>query len=625
MLASIGVFALVVVLVSSSLGVLTTLYQLKSQRFDGRSMIFAKLTFIASISAMLILAFAFYLNDFSIQYVIDHSNTRLPLFYRIAAVWGGHEGSLLFWLVIIATWSLMIFPQAKRIDNGYAERFLMLMQLLSVLFCGFILFLSNPFITTEIVPIDGRDLNPMLQDFGLVIHPPFLYLGYVGFAAIFALAFAALLMKEIPAQWFTLCQRWNLWAWSWLTLGIVIGSWWAYNELGWGGWWFWDPVENASLLPWLTSTALIHTLLASRYYSQLKLWSFVLAIVSFCLSVLGTFLIRSGLLTSVHAFALDPTKGVILLAILGVLLFSALGVLVWRSDEIVDKSIPSVWSPTLVLLIAAGLATLVTCIVLIGTFYPMVYQLAGLGSISVGAPYFNQLVAPISSLVIACLFLLPHLNFADKAINKTTLATSGVVATACMIAALLFTQVSLFVASVFGLAVATILHLIVNFRRKSPSSLLAHIGFALACLGAFGNSALSDERSFVLTIDTPAQFNDFEVNLVTNDYLIGSNYTAERLAVELRRDGQTMHQLMPEKRHYFPREVVMSEASVSATLLGDYYITMGEKFKPGEYAVRIQYRAMIRWVWLGALLMACAPIVYILGARVSVSRKKRYA
>lgn len=626
MVASVGVFTLAVCVISALMVVVAGLATFTSRfRLNLQVDVPVHLAFLSSLAAIMLLGYAFVSNDFSLAYVSSHSNTQLPIFFQIAAVWGGHEGSLLFWLVTLSSWNSVIALQRNRIPDNYRIRVMMVMGAIITTFALFILFASNPFETNAILPIEGRDLNPMLQDIGLVLHPPLLYIGYVGFAATFSFAFAALLMPNIPEYWFKLCRAWNAVAWVFLTLGIVLGSWWAYKELGWGGWWFWDPVENASLLPWLTSTALMHSLQVSHAKQQLKGWSFSLAIITFCLSLLGTFVVRSGVLTSVHAFAVDPTKGLLLLAILAILLFGALTALILRSEKIVSKTITGLLSKGGIVLLVCGVLALATLVVWLGTFYPMVYQLAGLGNISVGAPYFNQMMLPLT-LVGLLLMLVTGIKSAPNLVIKCTI----LVGSALLLALLIFIYPMTFSPM---LTFASYLVIVVVALHVLPSKLtgvfgsvpmrLAHVGLAIAIFGALGNAQLSYEVSDKMYQDSQRQFRDTVITFDDRTLVVGPNYTSEQVHFVLSRDDEIEARLVPEKRHYQVRNMLMSEPAIHSDWLGDVYLTLGEKLDNQSYAVRIQYKAFIRWIWFGGLLSAFA-VSLTLVPKTLLKIEKRY-
>ena len=371
---------------------------------------------MASLS-LIVLAILFASDRFEFEYVATHSNIALPPFFKLAAVWGGHQGSMLFWVFTLNLWAGLI--SFTRHSNGrYIAHVLWIMTLFVAAFSWFTLLASNPFVYAQTLLTQGRDLNPMLQDVGLIFHPPLLYLGYIGYSTVLAFALAALMQKPYDNQWVTLCKPWAISAWAFLTLGILVGSWWAYNELGWGGWWFWDPVENASLLPWLTGTALLHSMVASRRQQQLMVWTLILALVTFSLSILGTFIVRSGVLTSVHAFAVNPGKGIALLGVLAVTLFASFALLIDRGEAIRSQKLTAIISRSYLVLLAIGLLVIATFTVFLGTFYPMVYELLQLGTISVGAPYFNTLLLPLSTLALTAMGWAPFLKWQSGLVNS---------------------------------------------------------------------------------------------------------------------------------------------------------------------------------------------------------------
>lgn len=515
MVGSLGLFSLVLVAVLSSLIGVHSFYQMLNKRAQNLGLIrsFSLSSAFFSLTSVALLGYAFVSDDFSILYVAEHSNTQLPSFFKLAAVWAGHEGSLLFWVLTISVWSGVIALQ-KHYSNEYQSRVLWVMNLLLAIFAWFTLFASNPFEMNSILPLEGRDLNPMLQDVGLIFHPPLLYLGYVGFSVVLAFAVAALLVDPIEFDWVVHCRSWCLVAWIFLTAGIILGSWWAYYELGWGGWWFWDPVENASLLPWLTSTALLHSLGVAKGKQQLLKWSLSLAFITFCLSILGTFIVRSGVLTSVHAFAVDPTKGIALLLILVLVLVSSFSLLIIREESFESSPITSFASKSFLSLVAVLIFVLATTVVVFGTFYPMIFELLGLGNISVGAPYFNLLIAPLALLALGVIGLAPLLSVKPQA-TKGVILLLAVLSLALgyvcyswqverQVMVLMTWSLAFWVllTHVYGLAVTRSS----KFQRKVWVMTFAHVGIAVLAIGAAMNSYHSFERSYKLSPGTQVEF-----------------------------------------------------------------------------------------------------------------------
>ncbi|MEZ9439290.1 heme lyase CcmF/NrfE family subunit [Vibrio atlanticus] len=627
MVGSLGLFSLVLVAVLSSIIGVHSFYQMLNKRTQNISLIrsFSLSSALFSLTSVALLGYAFVSDDFSILYVAEHSNTQLPSFFKLAAVWAGHEGSLLFWVLTISVWSGVIALQ-KHYSNEYQSRVLWVMNLLLAIFAWFTLFVSNPFEMNSILPLEGRDLNPMLQDVGLIFHPPLLYLGYVGFSVVLAFAVAALLVDPIEFDWVAHCRSWCLVAWIFLTAGIILGSWWAYYELGWGGWWFWDPVENASLLPWLTSTALLHCLGVAKGKQQLLKWSLSLAFITFCLSILGTFIVRSGVLTSVHAFAVDPTKGIALLLILMLVLVSSFSLLIIRGESFESNPITSFASKSFLSLVAVLIFVLATAVVVFGTFYPMVFELLGLGNISVGAPYFNLLIAPLALLALGVVGLAPLLSVkpqATKGVISLLVLMSLALGYVCyswqveqvqrQVMALMTWALAFWVllTHVYGLAVTRSS----KFQRKVWVMTFAHVGVAVLAVGAAMNSYHSFERSYKLSPDEQVEFMDWTLAHEDTELYVTSNFTAEKAILKLD-TGEQSFSISPERRHYQVRVMNMSEPAMKWFWHGDVYITMGEKVDATAYAFRVQYKAYARWIWFGGLFS-------ILGAVLSLTNRKK--
>ncbi|MGF1755692.1 heme lyase CcmF/NrfE family subunit [Vibrio makurazakiensis] len=619
MIANLGLFSLIFIIVATFfVSLLTGIQILKRERLNLGLIRGLTLTTAAfAILSILLLGIAFSTDDFSLAYVASHSNTQLPIFFKIAAIWAGHEGSLLFWVLTLSGWAGVISLKDTYKDE-YVGRVLWIMNLLIGTFALFTIIASNPFAVSSIIPQEGRDLNPMLQDVGLIFHPPLLYLGYVGFSAVLAFAIAALMTEELEYRWAEYCKSWCITAWSFLTSGIILGSWWAYYELGWGGWWFWDPVENASLLPWLTSTALLHCIIAANDKQQLIKWALSLAIVTFSLSILGTFIVRSGVLTSVHAFAVDPSKGLALLAILLTVLLSSFSLLIIRSERFSSKPLTKFWSKGFMILVAVSLFIIATLIVTLGTFYPMIFELVGLGTISVGAPYFNLLFGPLTLFALMLMgitpFVISNRSWPKSRKSLPTVALISIVL-GLVFYRFQYQNISILVAITWCLAMWVILShivMLVNTRklpakRKSEISLkawamsCAHIGIAVVAIGAAMNSEHSFEVNKKLEPTTEIKFLDWTVIHDETALIIGPNYTAERANLMLIKD-QDLYLVSPERRHYQVRVMNMSEPAMKWFWHGDIYITMGEKVDEKAYAFRIQYKAYVRWVWFGGLL-----------------------
>lgn len=567
--------------------------------------------------AIILLAYSFSQDDFSIMYIAQHSNSQLPFFFKIAALWGGHEGSILFWLFSLSLWAAFVAALHRRVDALINARVLAILGIIITGFCLFIIFLSNPFERIFPVPLEGRDLNPMLQDIGLIFHPPLLYLGYVGFAVNFAFAIAALLsgrMDSAIAHW---SRPWALLSWVFLTAGIALGSWWAYYELGWGGWWFWDPVENASLMPWLLGTALLHSLIATEQRGIFSYWTLLLSIFTFSMSLLGTFIVRSGVLTSVHAFAIDPSRGIMLLLILAIAVIGALVIFAFRANVSFSEARFGFLSKEAMLFLANVLLSIATLTVLLGTFYPMFFTLLGLGSISVGAPYFNN---TFTFPVLLSLFLMgigalvrwkytPKKNFAILFIPLILAVIAGISVP------LLLGGWYPVVAITVGLSFWLLFSWVITIKWMSLRRLgifLAHGGVAVMAIGAVLSSYYTKETSVRMGPGTEAELAGYHFTYKQTELLIGSNYTTEQASIEVRNSSSRIVALLePERRHYNARAMLMSEPGIQWGVFGDLYSVMGEKMNDTDYAIRLYYKPFIRWIWFGSIFMMAGGLILL--------------
>ncbi|MDU1142668.1 heme lyase NrfEFG subunit NrfE [Aeromonas rivipollensis] len=578
-------------------------------------------------AALLLLASCFGQDDFTLVYVAQHANSALPLGFKLAAVWGGHEGSMLFFVFALGLWGALVALCSKRVDPLIRTRVLAIMGLIVGLFALYTLIFSSPFDRQFPGPLEGRDLNPMLQDIGLIIHPPLLYLGYVGFAVNFAFAMAALHSGRLDGAVAHWSRPWALGSWVFLTAGIVLGSWWAYYELGWGGWWFWDPVENASLLPWLLGTALLHALIVCERRGAYGHAVLLLSIFTFALSLLGTFVVRSGVLTSVHAFAVDPSRGLTLLLLLGLLLTTALTLFALRADIRAPYARFGFWSKEGLL----GAAILLLCVacacVLLGTFYPMVFQSLHLGSLSVGAPYFNAVFVPLALCLMGLMTQIPRLRW-QRLARISPLGTLLPPLLGLLGGGLLSLgyreQGSMgwsgILANMASLWLIASLLLNVSFKTRDLSasrlgSLLAHLGVAVCALGIAQVSHHSQEGGTVLSAERPYRLGAHEFRYEGSEPIIGPNYTAERITLSVHKDDKEVARLTPERRHYSARTMNMNEPGIAWGMLGDLYVVLGEKMEPGAYAMRLHYKPLVRWIWLGGLLMMAGGALRLLARR----------
>ncbi len=577
--------------------------------------------------SLLLLASCFGLDDFTLVYVAQHANSTLPMGFKLAAVWGGHEGSMLFFVFALALWGALVALCSKRVDPLITTRVLAIMGLIVGLFALYTLIFSSPFDRQFPGPLEGRDLNPMLQDIGLIIHPPLLYLGYVGFAVNFAFAMAALHSGRLDGALAHWSRPWALGSWVFLTAGILLGSWWAYYELGWGGWWFWDPVENASLLPWLLGTALLHALVVCEKRGAYGHGVLLLSIFTFALSLLGTFVVRSGVLTSVHAFAVDPNRGLTLLLLLGLLLTCALTLFALRADTRAPYARFGLLSKEGLLGATILLLSVACACVLLGTFYPMVFQSLHLGSLSVGAPYFNAVFVPLALVLMALMTQIPRLRWqglmASSRLKMLLPPLLGLLGGGLL--SLGYREQgtlgwSGILANMISLWLIASLLLNVSFKTRDLSasrlgSLLAHLGVAVCALGIAQVSHHSQEGGTVLAANKPYRLGAHEFRYEGSEPLIGPNYTAERITVSVHKDGREVARLAPERRHYSVRTMNMNEPGIQGGLFGDLYVVLGEKMGPGAYAMRLHHKPLVRWIWLGGILMMAGGALRLLGRK----------
>ncbi|MCP4697037.1 MAG: heme lyase CcmF/NrfE family subunit [Gammaproteobacteria bacterium] len=581
-------------------------------------------------SVFLILAFAcltysFLNNDFSVLYVARHSNTALPVIYQVSAVWGGHEGSLLLWSLLLALWTVAVAAFSRSLSQAMAVRVIAVMGFVSIGFLLFMILTSNPFERVFPAPADGQDLNPLLQDFGLILHPPLLYMGYVGFSVAFAFAIAALLSGKLDSAWARWSRPWTLMAWMFLTLGIVLGSWWAYYELGWGGWWFWDPVENASFMPWLVGTGLLHSLAVTEKRGAFKNWTVLLAIIAFSLSLLGTFLVRSGVLTSVHAFATDPARGVFILIFLGVVVGASFLLYAWRAPDIPKGGSFELLSRETFLMLNNLLLVVAGAFVLLGTLYPLFLDALGMGKISVGPPYFSTMFLYIMIPLIAILGVGPLARwrkyekkdlFEDTRVSLVlSLAAGGIVSMwlvnkgGLMLFLGIAGAVWVTLAALKGihnrLAHKTeLLRALVNFPAAFYAMVIAHLGMAVFIVGVVVSNMYSVEKDVRMAPDVPLSAGGHEFVLETVNKVEGPNYTAHQGLVRVYKDEQEVAVLKPQKRVYHVRRMPMTEAAIDPGFTRDLYVALGEPLQQGAWSMRVYYKPFIRWIWLGGLMMA---------------------
>ncbi|MDO9214542.1 MAG: heme lyase CcmF/NrfE family subunit [Methylococcales bacterium] len=564
-------------------------------------------------------------HDFSVKYIATNSNTALPTIYLISGVWGAHEGSLLLWGLVLTVWTALVARFSKNIPEATVARVLGVMGLVSIGFLLFLLFTSNPFERLFPAPLEGRDLNPLLQDVGLAIHPPMLYMGYVGFSVAFAFAIAALLEGRLDAAWARWSRPWTNMAWMFLTLGIALGSWWAYYELGWGGWWFWDPVENASFMPWLVGTALLHSLAATEKRGVFKTWTVLLAIFAFSLSLLGTFLVRSGVLTSVHAFASDPTRGLFILIFLAVVVGGSLLLYAIRAPYVKSSATFELVSKESVILLNNVLLVVTAASILLGTLYPLVIDALGLGKISVGPPYFNAVFIPLMAplaIAVGIGMLLRWKKDSIQALAVRVRWLAGVCITGGLLVPLLMPFYSW--AAVLGITLAlwttaiTALSLVdrvgtqgFSLQRLAsiPSGFygmtIAHLGIAVFVIGITLTSVYSVEKDIRLAPEESVELSGYVFQFHNVKETEGVNYVAQQAFVTVSHNGEQVAQLEPQKRVYKVQTMPMTEAAIDAGLFRDLFVAIGEPLgKNGAWSLRIYYKSFIRWIWLGAIFMA---------------------
>ncbi|TXG87300.1 MAG: heme lyase CcmF/NrfE family subunit [Rhodocyclaceae bacterium] len=608
----------------------------------------------AQVAALLIsfafgcLTWAFVANDFSVTYVANHSNSLLPIQYRISGVWGGHEGSLLLWVLMLTWWALAVTFFSRQLPEAMVARVVGTLGLVSAGFLLFILFTSNPFDRLLPGAPEGRDLNPLLQDPGLVIHPPLLYMGYVGFSVAYAFAVAALLSGQLDAAWARWSRPWTTAAWIFLTLGIAMGSWWAYYELGWGGWWFWDPVENASFMPWLVGTALVHSLAVTEKRGSFKNWTVLLAISAFSLSLLGTFLVRSGVLTSVHAFATDPKRGIFILAFLVIVIGASLVLFAWRAPKVGLGGRFGLLSRESLLLTNNVLLVVACASVLLGTLYPLLIDALGLGKISVGPPYFDAVFVPLMVPVLFLVGVGPFARWKEASITELARALRWAFVAAAIVAIVMpFLYGSWKPLTALGLLLAAwiVFAGTLNFIERVQATRAggsffagmmrqprhffgmhtAHVGVAVFVVGVTMVSTYQEEKDVKMAPGDTVAVAGFEFRFNGVRQVNGPNYTALAGDFDLAREGKPLRKMYPEKRTYQSSAMPMTEAAIDAGLFRDLYVSLGEpidRLKPeGEWAVRVYHKPFVDWIWGGCVLMAIGGLIAILDRRYRVKSR----
>ncbi|MEQ1485125.1 heme lyase CcmF/NrfE family subunit [Methyloglobulus sp.] len=600
---------------------------------------FAQLLFV--VIAYGCLTYSFLTHDFSVKYAAMNSNTALPVLYLVSGVWGAHEGSLLLWALVLCCWTALVARFSRAIPDATVARVLGVMGMISIGFLLFLLLTSNPFERLFPAPIEGRDLNPLLQDVGLAIHPPMLYMGYVGFSVAFAFAIAALMQGRLDAAWARWSRPWTTIAWTFLTLGIALGSWWAYYELGWGGWWFWDPVENASFMPWLVGTALIHSLAATEKRGVFKTWTVLLAIFAFSLSLLGTFLVRSGVLTSVHAFASDPARGLFILIFLAIVIGGSLLLYAVRAPAVKSSATFEPVSRESVILINNVLLVVTAASILLGTLYPLVIDALGLGKISVGPPYFNAVFIPLMAplaIAVGCGMLL---RWKRDSLSDLTSRVRWLILS-CLVGGMALPLLMPFYswAAALGLTLAlwtvamTVLSFIdrlgdkgLSWERlaKIPAGFygmtIAHLGIAVFVVGITLTSVYSVEKDSRMTPGEILELSGYQFKFQGIKQAQGPNYIAQQGLITVSHEGKADVTLEPQKRVYQVQKMPMTEAAIDAGLFRDLFVAIGEPLgDEGAWSLRIYYKAFIRWIWLGAVFMAVGGLCATCDKRYRISK-----
>jgi len=608
----------------------------------------ASMQFALILVAFGCLTWSFVTADFSVLYVAEHSNSQLPFMYRFAAVWGGHEGSLLLWVLMLSGWTFAVTLLSRALPDEIVARVIGVLGLVSAGFLLFILFTSNPFQRLLPAAAEGRDLNPLLQDPGLVFHPPMLYMGYVGFSVAFAFALAALISGRLDAAWARWSRPWTLGAWMFLTLGIALASWWAYYELGWGGWWFWDPVENASFMPWLVGTALVHSLAVTEKRGCFKNWTVMLAITAFSLSLLGTFLVRSGVLTSVHAFATDPRRGIFILTLLAIVIGGSLFLFALRAPKIGLGGRFELVSRETLLLINNVLLIVAAACVLLGTLYPLLIDALGLGKLSVGPPYFNTVFVPLMLPALFLMALGPIAGWKVASLSAITkrLRPAMVIAVIVGVAApFAFGRWSPLVAFGLFLAAWILASVVVSASarlragqngesaiaslRRQPGSWyamhLAHVGIAVFVVGVTLVKGYEEEKDVRMSPGDTVTVGGYTLRFNGVQTVAGPNYRSAMGDVELSRAGRILRTMRPEKRTYASSAMPMTEAAIDAGFTRDVYVSLGEPIEGGAWSVRVYYKPFVDWIWGGCLVMAFGALLAISDRRYRLKRKASFA
>ncbi len=636
MIPEIGNFSLIIALAVALFLATVPLYG--AQKNNLQLMQFSRYAVVAQVFFVLVsflaLVYSFAIDDFSVRYIATNSNSALPMIYKISAVWGAHEGSFLLWLLILSIWSMAVAYFSKSLPISMTSRVLAVMGMLSIGFLLFIIFTSNPFERLFPAPMDGRDLNPLLQDPGLAIHPPMLYMGYVGFSVVFSITIAGLISGQLDSAWARWSRPWTVIAWVFLTLGIALGSWWAYYELGWGGWWFWDPVENASFMPWLIGTALLHSLIVTEKRGAFKSWTVLLSLMAFSLSLLGTFLVRSGVLVSVHAFASDPTRGSFILAFLVLVIGGSLMLYAIRGSSMSGGGHFNLFSKDTFMLLGNILLSVACAMVLLGTLYPLLDQMIDLGKLSVGEPYFNAVFVPIMLPALVIMSMAPLMRWKSDRFDRVfkQMLIPLAVALSVGIALFFIEKGSVMISVSVGLAALIVSSVVMSFinrvksksvglaLKKIPLSFygmnLAHIGVAVFIVGVTFTESMSLQKDLRMEQGDIISLGGYAFTFEGASSHEGPNYIAYEGAVSIiDPDGESIGVLTPQKRVYQVRGMPMTEAGIDAGLFRDLFVALAEQLENGAWSLRIYYKPFIRWIWLGCILMALGGFIAVMDKR----------
>ncbi len=595
---------------------------------------FAQLFFLVISFACLL--YAFVSDDFSVLYVASNSNTQMPTIFKVSALWGAHEGSLLLWAMVLAGWGAAVAFFGKGIPSLMLARVLSIMGLICVGFMLFMLMTSNPFERLVNIPLQGRQLNPLLQDIGLAIHPPLLYMGYVGMSVAFSFAMAAMMGGKLDAAWARWARPWTNFAWVCLTFGIALGSWWAYYELGWGGWWFWDPVENASLMPWIVGTALIHSLAVTEKRASFKVWTVLLAILAFSLSLLGTFLVRSGVLTSVHSFASDPARGLFILIFLLVVIGSSLLLFAFRAHKLKSTGTFSLISRESGLLVNNVILMVMAATVLLGTLYPLIIDALGSGKISVGPPYFNAIIVPLALVLFFVMGFGFYLRWKKDSIERVLRKTWIPLAAALLIALIvpwlmtsefnIKTILGLFAGSWISLSALMWILSLGSSPFKLPlatwGSVIAHIGMAITVVGITVVSLYDSEKDVRLEQGQSYELAGYTYTFKNIESIKVDNYSANRATMDVSQNGKLITTVYPEKRDYGPGAMPMTEAGIDAGFTRDLFVALGEQLGNNAWSFRLYHKPFVRWIWLGGILMGLGGLLAAFDKRYRRVRRR---